>query len=364
MNILITGVTGALGKALVPRLATSGHKMFGLVRPKGGLNPHTRISKSKTINFHVVEGDVTCPLAGISGMDLVFLKHAPINMILHSAALISFDKVKVAETKQVNVNGVKNMLELAEMLNVRDFRHVSTAYIAGNATRLSENEFDLGQTWRNPYERSKFEGEKLVRLWAKQSDRRATIYRPSVIVGSHETGETTTYDGLYGFFRSIVVVDRLRKRLERELPLVSSHLTVYSSSFTKINIVPMDWLIGQLTLLLGLPAANTTYHLVHNNPPRVRWVIEKVLENLGITGMICASRKRAMFSHAHPMQNTLDEALQLFRPYLFHETEFVTGNIGKALGKKFETPPTINEKFLASILEYAIRTHWGKGGGK
>ena len=55
-----------------------------------------------------------------------------------------------------------------------------------------------GRTAGNVYEKTKLQAELMVR--AAGTERwldRATIYRPSIIVGDSQTGYTTTYHGFY-----------------------------------------------------------------------------------------------------------------------------------------------------------------------
>ena len=58
--------------------------------------------------------------------------------------------------------------------------HVSTAYVAGERRgRARERQGDIGQDFRNTYERTKLEAEQVVH----DSGLPAAIVRPSVIVG-------------------------------------------------------------------------------------------------------------------------------------------------------------------------------------
>ena len=59
------------------------------------------------------------------------------------------------------------MLEFAELCRdrgeLRRYAHISTAYVAGtHRGEFSEEQLDVGQGFRNPYEQSKFEAEQLV----------------------------------------------------------------------------------------------------------------------------------------------------------------------------------------------------------
>ena len=76
------------------------------------------------------------------------------------------------------------------------FAHVSTAYVAGTHTgRFTEDDLYVGQDFRNPYERSKFEAELVVR---ERGDSLPTqVVRPSIVVGDSRTGWTPAFNVLY-----------------------------------------------------------------------------------------------------------------------------------------------------------------------
>jgi thioester reductase-like protein len=98
-----------------------------------------------------------------------------------------------------NLTGTRNLLQLCRETGVRQFDHVSTAYVCGKRPGpVFERELDCGQTFRNDYERSKCEAEKLVRAAAHLD--RVTVYRPAIIVGDSRTGYTTAYHGPYAYF--------------------------------------------------------------------------------------------------------------------------------------------------------------------
>ena len=64
--------------------------------------------------------------------------------------------------------------------------------------------FDEGQKLDDPYSRTKFESEKLVREERTVPWR---VYRPGIVVGHSQTGEMDKIDGPYYFFK---VIQRLR----------------------------------------------------------------------------------------------------------------------------------------------------------
>ena len=112
--------------------------------------------------------------------------------IVHSAASVSFT-LPLDRSREINVEGTRRMLELAELCQRRGglehFSYISTAYVAGtHKGEFSEDQLDVGQRFRNPYEQSKFEAERLVR--AAEGRLPIQVFRPSIVVGERTTGWT------------------------------------------------------------------------------------------------------------------------------------------------------------------------------
>lgn len=128
-TILLTGGTGALGSMLLPRLLAVGYQVVCLVRQRGSESPRDRIRKLVGDHPRVmaVRGDICESHCGISFDDFQQLC-GEVSFVLHCAASISFSSEQ--ETQAANVEGLRNTLALADALEIKDFRHVSTTYVA------------------------------------------------------------------------------------------------------------------------------------------------------------------------------------------------------------------------------------------
>src|SRR5262249_11642230 len=136
--------------------------------------------------------------------------------VVHAAADVSLRRSPGGDPWTTNVDGTQRLLDLCAALGVGELHHVSTAFVCGErAGPIREDELDRGQAFHNDYERSKFEAERRVRA---SQGLRATVYRPSVIVGDSVTGYTSSY---HGFFRFLELGDRLAvpRPGRRTLPL-------------------------------------------------------------------------------------------------------------------------------------------------
>ena len=111
-----------------------------------------------------VRGDITRPSLGLRG-DENWLSEQ-VSEIVHGAASVSFE-LDLQQSRAINVEGTRRVLELAQRCQARGglrrLSYISTAYVAGEHKGcFSEDDLDVGQSFRNTYELSKFEAEGLV----------------------------------------------------------------------------------------------------------------------------------------------------------------------------------------------------------
>src|SRR5437588_1958918 len=211
-GVLLTGATGFVGMELLARfLERTRRTVYALVR--AGDERHARERLRATVASLVgdpcayedrivaVPGDVTHPALGLGSLDWLADE---VTDIIHGAASVSFE-LGLPESRSINVEGTRRMLELAALGArrgwLRSFSYISTAYVAGeHAGSFDEGDFDVGQTFRNAYECSKFEAERLVR--ERLGELPISIFRPSIIVGDRRSGWTQTFNVLYGPLRA------------------------------------------------------------------------------------------------------------------------------------------------------------------
>src|SRR4051812_18877087 len=208
-GVLLTGATGFVGMALLARyLEGSDRPVYALVRAADDSRAGERMKDVLTDLFGeakgaqedrlvAVPGDVEAPGLGLAPEDREALA-GRVRDIVHAAASVSFD-LALDDSRRINVDGPRRMLELAELCQesggLRSFSYISTAYVAGtHRGEFGEDQLDVGQRFRNPYERSKFEAERLVREYAGRLPLR--IFRPSIVVGEEATGWTTSFNVL------------------------------------------------------------------------------------------------------------------------------------------------------------------------
>jgi len=181
-SILLTGVTGMVGQALLPLLArrTDVDKIFTLVRGTGH-----QVCSNKIV---LVTGDITASTdLGISApvsRDVL----DRVTVIIHAAADTRF-AAPLDEARAVNVDGTRNVLVFASRCpRLKAFAALGTVHVAGKRTETIDED-DLTHTagFVNSYEQSKYEAEILLR--EQMLDLPISVLRLSTVLGDSRTGE-------------------------------------------------------------------------------------------------------------------------------------------------------------------------------
>ena len=199
MYTLITGATGLVGRYVVRDLLLNGHQLAVVVRPSKKSDPRKRMEEilqywesqlGRPLPRPVVlAGDIAEPGFAMSDTDQEWVREN-VDKIIHSAAILEFyGSDRKGEPWRTNLGGTRNMIALCRDLQIHDIHYVSTAYVAGlQSERAMEDNLDVGQSFRNDYEESKFLAEQEVR--AIDFADHVTVYRPAVIAGDSVTGYT------------------------------------------------------------------------------------------------------------------------------------------------------------------------------
>ncbi|HTN75998.1 MAG TPA: SDR family oxidoreductase, partial [Pirellulaceae bacterium] len=270
---LLTGATGLLGRYLLRHLLMSDVPVAVVVRGNRIANAWQRTESvvgeleetlGRTLPRPIVlEGELTQPELGLSRETLNWVKRH-CRAVLHNAASLSFQKGEPHEEPWIsNVTGTQRVLELTEMCGIREFHHVSTAYVCGQRRgKVYESELDLGQEFGNDYEASKLTAEKMVRS-AQWLDA-PTIYRPAIIVGDSRTSFTNTF---HGFYTPLQIVYSMMMRVNpTDLNPQSLIEALGLAGDERKNLVPVDWIAAAIATLLREPRNHgEVYHLTPRN---------------------------------------------------------------------------------------------------
>jgi NAD(P)-dependent dehydrogenase (short-subunit alcohol dehydrogenase family) len=252
VTYFVTGATGFIGRNLVEQLLRNRTgDVYVLVR-EGSRERLEELIASWP------DGDRVTPVVGDLvernlGVDQSWIDEhkGKIDHFFHLAAI--YDMTADEErNEQLNVEGTRHAVELANALEAGTLHHVSSVAAAGAHKGLfREDMFDEGQKLPSPYHRTKFESERIAR---EESQVPWRVYRPAVVVGHSETGVMDKIDGPYYFFKAI---QKIRHWLPEWMPLVGPEL-----GWT--NIVPVDYVAKAMDHIAhqdGLEGQ--AFHLAH-----------------------------------------------------------------------------------------------------
>jgi thioester reductase-like protein len=302
----------------------------------------------------IVPGDLKLSGCGLDASAIDWIgNHC--QAIVHCAASLSFQDSPEGEPRRTNVEGTQHLLELSRIAGIRNWFHVSTAYVAGQRTGIIyEEELDVGQTFCNAYERSKCESEKQVRSAAHLQV--VTVFRPSIIVGDSKTGQTPSFHGFYTPLQLILALARADKsKVEGGKRSYLEQLGLGGTE--RKNFVPVDWVSAVLTHVVRQPDLHgNTYHLTTTQPISVR----EIGEAIGAVVKEAVSAKETQ-SQPAPSRTERDtqfvEGMAVYRDYFRDDPEFDNRNTCRAAP---HLPcPTLNRDALIRLARYAIEVNFG-----
>ncbi len=336
---LLTGATGLLGNYLLRDLLRKDVPVAVLVRPSRRQTARQRIElllakwdaeqETPLPRPVVLEGDITQDDLGLDANDLRWAAEY-CGAVIHNAASLTFHATsEEGEPYRSNLTGTRNVLDFARAAGIREFHHVSTAYVAGlREGRCLETELDLGQSFGNDYEKTKVAAEQLVR--SADFIQSLTFYRPSIIIGDSQTGFTTTY---HGFYAALQLAHTLCQSLHRDedTGLIGGQSVRLSldGSETK-HLVPVDWVAAAMTHIITSPQWHgQTYHLTPKHPVTTRLIRDVLEQSIGFYGAKL---------YGHNFQPTditevevlFNEHIRVYDSYWRMDPEFDRTNIEKA----------------------------------
>jgi len=174
--ILITGASGFIGSHLLEELLKGKEKIRVLVR--GELDNLEELG-NKLSKIEIVKGDLL-------DKDSLLKATKNINKVYHLAAISRPMNIPKKVYYDINVSGLKNLLEACKKNKIRKFVHVSSMSVFGfsrDGKPLNENSPKLPVS---EYGKSKKLGEELVLDFCEKNKIWCVIIRPPMVFGPRD----------------------------------------------------------------------------------------------------------------------------------------------------------------------------------
>ncbi|MFL5820971.1 MAG: SDR family oxidoreductase [Solirubrobacteraceae bacterium] len=365
-GLLITGATGFVGMEVLARyLERTSRPLYALIRAGDDAQAAARLRCAVTERFGrddahegrvaAVAADLERPGLGLDGGRRAWLAER-VSDIIHAAASVSFS-LPLERARAINVEGTRRLADLAELCQRRGglerFSYISTAYVAGtHVGEFAEGDLDLGQGFRNSYERSKFEAEEVVR--ARRGRLPLQIFRPSIIVGERRSGWTASFNVLY---------TPLRAFARGALPALPARRSA------PVDVVPVDYVADGVFELTSRPLADEeeTYHLVAGpQASTVGRLVELSARYFGrrrpllvAPGVYRRILHPLLVRHGQERRRRALRRSEAFFPYLSMRVSYDNARARERL-EPAGIRVTPIERYYGRLIDFAVRAQWGR----
>jgi thioester reductase-like protein len=345
-------------------LERTDRRVYALVRGKNDREAAARLERTLQSLFGAdhpyrervvaVRGDLTRPGLGLRGKRDRLAER--VSEIVHGAASVSFE-LELDALRTINVEGTRRVLEFAERCHARGglrrLSYISTAFVSGeHAGRFNEDDLDVGQSFRNAYEQSKFEAESLVA--GAHGQLPITVLRPSIIVGERDSGWTASFNVLYWPLRAFARGAYVALPARRDAP---------------VDVVPVDYVTDAIFALSQAPEAEGgTFHLTAGaSATSVGELVELATARFQRPAprLIAPSLYRRV---VHPLlvRATRDQRYrqalarsEIFFPYFAMGVTYDDRRSRVAL-RGAGIKPTPLRRYFDRLVEFALAAEWGR----
>jgi nucleoside-diphosphate-sugar epimerase len=304
VSILVTGASGFVGSALIQKLISQGHTVYGLSRkPLVGSR-----------NLIPIVGDILLPDLGIENV------LGDIDAVYHLAAKANLGKDIDGSIWHTNVEGTKNVIDFCLKYRILHLYFCSSAY-----------------AWPiNVYGQSKIACESYI----KDSEiPEKTIFKPSIILpsyGNYFAGHFSQFVMLT--INTLAKVRATWRKIEETLRLpvlLEPVLRIKGNPEGKLNLVKLDQVIEGMSNI----QETGTFWLTNTDPPTVQQLGDWIGDYIMVKMKVMSEDFTRM-----PAEVVFDRKIAAFKPYLQ----------GHNLPSDLKDCPPLSREFIQDIVKKTI----------
>ena len=181
-KVIVTGANGFVGSNLCRELLFNGYHVKALYR-RGS---NTKILEG--LDVDLVEGDICDPESLLNAVE-------GCNGVFHIAALFRQAKNPDKVYWDVNVEGVKNVFDVAIKAGVKKIIHCSTVGVHGHIPNPPANEQEDYRPG-DIYQDTKAAGERLALAYFKENKIKGAVIRPAMVWGQGDERTLKLFKGI------------------------------------------------------------------------------------------------------------------------------------------------------------------------
>lgn len=239
-NVFLTGSTGTIGSALVPRLLADGDTTLTLlIRARDDADLNARLTEmlaywqyqpggSRASRIRPLRGDISLPQFGVGDAGFAQLAGETTH-IIHCAASVKLN-METEQARATAVTPTRTVIELgrrcAQAQTLRKIDLVSTVGVWGRTPgHMPERRLSEVSDFHNTYEAAKAEAERVI--WNEGDGLPITVHRPSMVVGETGSGRVMHFQVFY--------------HLCEFLSGARTYGVMPELGHTHLDTVPVDW---------------------------------------------------------------------------------------------------------------------------
>jgi dihydroflavonol-4-reductase len=181
IKVFVTGADGMLGASICRELIQQGYDVVAMILP------NRKSNVLQGLKIQIVEGDI---------LDKEFLEKVMVDcdMVINAAALTNVWPARSTKVMKVNIEGTKNVMEVAEMYKMNRMVHISSAATFNHGSMEDPgNENHLFDGWKFglDYVNSKYLAQEMLIKKHSKDGFPVIIINPTFMIGPFDSGPSS-----------------------------------------------------------------------------------------------------------------------------------------------------------------------------